>query len=49
MRCIEIVLRIPNMTALTRLTLTWDVLKLVIFTYIDTDSIRLTLTWDVLK
>ena len=39
----------PNPLTESRLTLTWDVLKLWAYLNLQNDTLRLTLTWDVLK
>ena len=49
MRCIEIARRLTHKGKRRRLTLTWDVLKLLKLSYPCSSSIGLTLTWDVLK
>ena len=49
MGCIETQLPQDLITPLFRLTLTWDVLKLLYCTARRIGSYRLTLTWDVLK
>ena len=49
MRCIEIYWCTLEQILTSRLTLTWDVLKLLKLSYPCSSSIGLTLTWDVLK
>ena len=49
MRCIEITLKMCLLNLTSRLTLTWDVLKLHGNIGVTTATARLTLTWDVLK
>ena len=49
MRCIEINTVNVMLEAVSRLTLTWDVLKFFTIFFFFVCEIRLTLTWDVLK
>ena len=49
MRCIEMVICYCTALDLDRLTLTWDVLKLIYIVIAKVRLNRLTLTWDVLK
>ena len=49
MRCIEIRNTAAYLILTSGLTLTWDVLKCMAYTWDATFMVRLTLTWDVLK
>ena len=49
MRCIEINMAQSAKSQADWLTLTWDVLKCMAYTWDATFMVRLTLTWDVLK
>ena len=49
MGCIETYQNDEQDMEVARLTLTWDVLKLILTFLLTTSTVRLTLTWDVLK
>ena len=49
MGCIETCQNDEQDMEVARLTLTWDVLKLILTFLLTTSTVRLTLTWDVLK